>query len=414
MQSSLYRPESVNSQQQRLMGEVDLSQPLSISLWALVMALLLAALFCFLLFSELHRKERVQGSLVPSHGTVHVVAQRPGTLEQIHVREGDEVEKGDALFTIVHPRHYNHSGSLESVLLENSLNQLRLNQLSLSDNQWLLESALKRNQELRDDLQQRHSNLAQQKQFAQQRLVLHLKKLEALNRVASSGRVSPIEISQAKDSVLTMQQGVAVLDHNLLGIQRELRAAAAENLELPFRFEFKTRQLRSERADLESKLEEVRASFRSVIRASKASRITTVQATIGQQIVPGDEMLSLVSEGSDLLAELYLPSKSVGLVAIGDQAILRFDAFPYQKFGQMSAEIVQIDQSLLRPDRHVQIGIEPVYRVRLHLGEQSIKLKDNVYPLKIGMLVEADILLERRRLFDWFIEPIIGFQRRMA
>ena len=61
----LFRPEAIAHKQRSLFGEINLAQPSYFSFWLFSAAFMLAMFFGFALFSELARKERVRGLLVP-------------------------------------------------------------------------------------------------------------------------------------------------------------------------------------------------------------------------------------------------------------------------------------------------------------------------------------------------------------
>jgi len=152
-----------------------------------------------------------------------------------------------------------------------------------------------------------------------------------------------------------------------------------------------------------------------VIRASEPGVVTTLQVVEGQEVGPAAALLVLIPARSRLIAELLLPTRSIGQIKTGDEARLRFDAFPYQKFGLVAAEIIQIDRALLMPDSTSPIHLtEPVYRVRAALMQQAIGDNEASYPLRSGMQVEADILLEKRRLMDWVLKPLVGLKARIG
>ena len=56
---------------------------------------------------------------------------------------------------------------------------------------------------------------------------------------------------------------------------------------------------------------------------------------------------------------------------------------------------------------------EPVYRVRLELDKQTVRTYGNVMPLRSGMLVDASVKLERRKLYEWVLEPIFSISGRL-
>lgn len=102
---------------------------------------------------------------------------------------------------------------------------------------------------------------------------------------------------------------------------------------------------------------------------------------------------------------------AIGFIASGDMVLLRYQAFPYQKFGHQQGQVARISRSALSPGElgsligNAQAG-EPYYRVTVELARQAITAYGKEEALKPGMALDADILGERRRLIEWFIEPL--------
>jgi membrane fusion protein len=127
-------------------------------------------------------------------------------------------------------------------------------------------------------------------------------------------------------------------------------------------------------------------------------------------------LLHILPEGSELIAELLLPTRSAGFIQLGNSTRLRFDAFPYQRFGFIKSEIIRIDQALISPNE-IQLPIslqEPVYRLRAKLNQQQMRAFGKAFDLKSGMLFEADIMLEQRTLIEWLLEPIYSLRGRVS
>jgi membrane fusion protein len=77
----------------------------------------------------------------------------------------------------------------------------------------------------------------------------------------------------------------------------------------------------------------------------------------------------------------------------------------------MDAEILQVDRALKEQDAGAPLpNREPVYRVRALLTRQNIES----FQLRSGMLVEADIMLEKRSLLDWMLAPVTGLKERLG
>jgi len=100
-QRSLFRQEAIEFQQHhRQWGEVALLQPLStkVMTWFIITAV--ALVFTFLFLGQYARKETVVGYLTPISGTSKVFLPQQGTIKEIYVREGQEVQKGQPLLAV--------------------------------------------------------------------------------------------------------------------------------------------------------------------------------------------------------------------------------------------------------------------------------------------------------------------------
>ena len=56
---------------------------------------------------------------------------------------------------------------------------------------------------------------------------------------------------------------------------------------------------------------------------------------------------------------------------------------------------------------------EPLYRITVALDEQSVQAYGQTQPLAAGMQLDADVLLERRRLIEWIFEPLLSVAGRV-
>lgn len=118
---------------------------------------------------------------------------------------------------------------------------------------------------------------------------------------------------------------------------------------------------------------------------------------------------------------MYVPSRAVGFIKPGMTALLRYQAFPYQKFGQHLARVREVAATSVRPDELPTSAAampgasqsEPVYRIRLELAQETLQAYGMAMPLRSGMLVEASVMLERRKLYEWILEPLFSISGRL-
>ena len=125
-------------------------------------------------------------------------------------------------------------------------------------------------------------------------------------------------------------------------------------------------------------------------------------------------LMSVVPSDHKLDAHLYGPSRAVGFVRPGQRVLLRYQAFPYQRFGHYLGEVGSASRTAVNPsDLPAPLATagsatasEPLYRITVQLAQQAVNAYGESRVLQPGMSLEAEVSLERRRLYEWVIEPI--------
>ncbi|SEA43831.1 HlyD family efflux transporter periplasmic adaptor subunit [Alkalimonas amylolytica] len=179
--------------------------------------------------------------------------------------------------------------------------------------------------------------------------------------------------------------------------------------------------LDTDRSQLEQQKVELDARGQLLITAPISGRITNLVADIGASLTSQLPFLTILPENAELRAVLLVPTRAYGFVQPGQDTRIRFDAFPYQRFGLYDGEVIRTAQAIVLPgevDMPVAVQ-EPVYRVEVALAAQEIRAYGNSVPLQSGMLLSADIVLEQRsRSFQqtrssWLFEPILSLKGQL-
>jgi len=137
-----------------------------------------------------------------------------------------------------------------------------------------------------------------------------------------------------------------------------------------------------------------------------------VLAEPGQTVNYGDTLITLIPASSQLQVELYAPSKSVGFIKPRQRVGLRYDSFPYEKFGIQYGTIREITRSSLSSsDIMIRNSLtwkenEGHYRLIVDLEKTTITAYGKQEPLRAGMTVAADVELDNRYLYEWLLEPV--------
>ena len=131
-------------------------------------------------------------------------------------------------------------------------------------------------------------------------------------------------------------------------------------------------------------------------------------------------MLKIVPQNATMQAELLAPSSAIGFIHQGERVLLRYSAFPYQKFGEYWGTVVSISRAALNPEEVESLRpgrrcpgkqTGPFYRVIVKPDSQFVKVYGEERMLPASMQVQAYALLDRRPLYQWILEPLYDLGR---
>lgn len=412
----LFRKQAVDAQKQKLHGDISLAQPLSIYTSAFILLVVIIAIAIFLSFSQYARKETVRGYLVPDKGLIKTYANRSGNIDVLHVQEGDAVTKGMPLVTIVLRRSMLSGEELSESLIEELKQQLSLLNNEQDVNQLIQAQEAERLNTAILDYHQSLNVSVNLGVLLAEKLALQLKQQAQHEKLYRDGYLSTLDYQAQQEKLITVRQERESLKSNQVQIQSELHRTSAELALLPNQYALKEGDISRRRSDIQRQIDETENNYKYVIRASEAGTVAAIQVVAGEYIVSNRPLMSLIPQGAQLVAELLLPTRSAGFVMRGDVARLRFDAFPYQRFGFLESTVTRIDKALLL-DGEAMVPVtlsEPVYRIRTQLSSQSMLAYGDSFSLKSGMLLEADIVLDSRSLLDWLLDPIYSLRGRVG
>lgn len=416
----LFRKEAISHQRKSLVGAITLAQPLPIKVTVTLLVLFVISLSLFLFTAEYSRKETVRGFLMPSKGMIKNFATQGGTVEKVWVDEGSKVEKGDPLITLIVQRN-----SIDGLSLASKLKKQLMSQLELLDdevNQYkIIESKEKINLASKEEaLKQEKLALGKQLKLAEEKLRLLLTQQSDVEQLNINGYISKFEKENQQQVLLEAKQEKQNIARLLLQQNNQINQVIFDKANLSQKYALRISSLLREKSDINNQLSQVINNYSYTVTASNAGTVTGIQVVEGETLSPSEvqskPLLHILPRDSELVAELLLPTRSAGFVAKGQTSRLRFDAFPYQRFGFMEGEITRIDRALIRPNE-VQLPVafqEPVYRLRAKLKQQQMQAYGQAFELKSGMLFEADIMLEQRTLIQWLLEPIYSLKGRVS
>jgi len=417
---SLFRQQAIEHANVRQYGSVLLAQPVSFRWLTWMFVAIAIGIILFFCFFSTTRKAQCQGVLLPTSGVIKVVPVQTGTVREKRVREGQQVKAGDVLFVLNSERSAAAGDAQKTIstLLEGRRDSYRaeLKQLDMQTRQ-RTDALNKRMADIQSDLQRLDNQIALQKQ----RVALSEQSWQRFSDLQASRFISSAQLQDKEADLLDQRQRLSDFFRTRTASQRDLDAADAELRDLKVQTERDAAALQRNVSTVEQDLTDSEARREILIRSPQSGVVTAITAEQGQTVSAGQSLAAVLPAASTLEAEIYAPSRSIGFVKPGMQVLLRYQAYPFQKFGQHTATVTEVASTSLRPDEMALPGAtlpsgaaaEPLYRIRLKLDRQSVKAYGQEMPLRSGMLVDASVLLERRRLYEWVLEPLFSVSGRL-
>lgn len=408
---SLLRQEAIEFQHHhRQWGQVVLLQPLPIRIMAWSITAAAGLVVVFLLLAQYARKETVIGYLTPTSGTVKIFAPQQGTINAIYVEQGQRVEEAQPLMRVATSQIAANGEDVNATLLNTlTLHKDSLARQSAAEEQRTV-SEQKRLTAMIGGLETELVHLRAQIALQNERTQISERLLANIAQLVPKGYISELEKRRREVDLLEQKQNVTALSQQLAARQNQLTETRYALDQLPTYMEEKIQLLRNELTATEQRIAEINGRRAYIIRAPIAGRISTLQASVGQTANPQHLQVQILPAGSVLQAELFVPTRAIGFVRVGQEVKILYDAFPYQHFGTYRGRITTVSQTMLMgSDVSTPVEIkEPFYKVTVALDRPDIDAYGERITLQPDMLLRADIILERRSLMEWLLTPLLG------
>lgn len=415
---SLFREEALSASRVQWLGEIILIRPLTsriLTAVAVVMAALVATLF---FFGSYTRHSNVSGQLMSDLGVVKVYPPQAGIVLKKMVSEGQPVHRGDLLYIVSSERQaINRSDIQETISHQVARRQQSLRD-ELAQTQRVQQDERTALYKKAEALQTELGNVARQLTSQRSRVELAEDAFKRAAQLCEQGFVSK-EVKQQKQAELLDQHlRLQALERDEISLGRELLTTRNDMQSLPLRQHNQLAQIERQLANTEQEWTESEAKRRFAVTAPESGIATAVTAEAGQTIDGSRPLVSIVPEGAQLQAHLYAPSRAIGFIRKDDQVLLRYQAFPFQKFGHAHGVVMSISQTAMSANEFSGVpgagaNTEPLYRITVKLARQTLMAYGKPQPLQAGMLIEADVLQEKRRLYEWVLEPLYSLTGKL-
>ena len=426
----LFRAEALQARQAQWLGSVRIGHNPRFALVAWVSLALGAALIAFAAWGQIARKARVPGLLVPALGTLQLSAVAPGVLAERRVAEGDVVQAGQVLFVLATDRLTTEGPA--AALVAASLQQRRG---SLQAERGAREQQARQRQQVLADraraLDTERAQAEQEAAFAERRVALARKSVERYSQLVIEGFVADVQAQGKQEELIDLQARAEGAKRNAAALAREQQALLSERAATASQWATDSAQLDRAAAALEQESVEVESRKSVAVTAPQAGTVTALHLPLGAGVQAGQTLATLVpatdagsaAQAAPLEAHLYAPSRTAGFIQPGQPVWLRYAAYPYQKFGMAPGRVASVGRTPVNPQdlpagqasalMQAAQSQEPLYRIGVVLAAQTIEAYGQAQPLKPGMTFEADVVQERRAVWEWLLEPVLATAARV-
>ncbi len=378
-----------------------------------------------------------QGKLITTRPNLVVQPLETSVIREIHVRVGDVVNRGDVLAT------------LDPTFSQADLDQLRvrvaeldaaINRLNaeLEGQDYTVTNPLDPNEILQDKLfrQRKSFNAAQLKNFDAQiasaranvetsrnEEVMLVQRLETMNSIESMRSTlmdkkvgSRLNLLLSRDARLDVESNLSRVRGSQVDFSHRVEKLSADRQVFIEDFRKQASQdlvetaAKRNSAAEDLKKAELRRKLIVLTAPADAVVLEIANRTIGSVAREAETLFVLVPRDVPLQAEVDVEGRDIGQVATGQPVRIKYEAYPFQKFGTGSGTVRVVSHDAFAPDaknesmHRVQT---PYYRVLVDIADTKLRRQPEHMQLLPGMAVTAELKVGQRRVISYFLYPLL-------
>lgn len=376
------------------------------------------------------------GKIISSGKIKLIQPLKSGVVNEILVKEGQVVQKGDILVKLQFEEAQNNRQRLEQELLFAQLDKARYLAL-IGDNpmrEFKLPSdipadlAVKTTNLFKNDLAKldtdtfvldgQISEMDAQIKVLQaeiqkvERAIPNLKETVQIKKTLLDEQlVSKIQYLDLERMLIEYQETLKVNRQRLNEATQKKHTLMAQRQQIQIHFKnemaYKLQEALNNESIFFKELENARwIEGLSLIRAPEDGVIQEMEIhTVGGIVTPAQTLMKLAPEHAELQVEATLLNKDIGFVKPGQEARLKIDSFPYTKYGFINGRILFISK-----DAVIDEDLGPVYQMRVSMEKDFINVDGQDINLSPGMSVVTEIKTGKRRMIEYILAPFIKYK----
>lgn len=414
--------------------ETDDDLPLSRHLLMVFIAAFFVIFFMWANFATLDEVTRGEGKVIPSGEVQAVQREEAGIVEEILVREGDEVEAGQILMRLsdiaassdLGANEARYLGLLASITrlqaeadgkstvefpqevmekapgsVTEEMNAFRANQQQkLGQINVLQQQLAQREQEVRE-IETRARDLRETIRLQQQ-------EKEMIEPLVAKGSAPKLELLQLERS---LQERNAELNGLMSGLPRAQSAveearARIEEIESSARAQAQTelaaKLIEMNEAKQRLSALEQRKSRKEIVSPVNGIIQEITVNTIGGVTKPGEDIIKVVPKDDQLIIEGRVRPADRAFIHPGQDAVIKLTSYDFSIYGGLDGKLTYISQDTFEDEQG-----NSYYTVRLTTDKTHLMHKGEKKEITTGMVASIDILTGEKTVMEYLLKPFI-------
>ncbi|MXV43594.1 HlyD family type I secretion periplasmic adaptor subunit [Saccharibacter sp. 17.LH.SD] len=398
-------------------------------------------------FFPINKVVSVKGRLITTQPTLVIQPFESAIIRSLDVHVGDYVRKGQV---VAHLDPTLTQADMDNLVVQSESLQAEVDRLKAEATGQIYrpdinipasvqqgEAFLRRQQDYRahiQDFDQRIASMESDLQGARANAAMYASKLRVMSAVLEMRRREQEEQVGSRLSTLGSQDAQMDAERSLITAQQTANAtenklsalkATRESYIQSFKADAYASLTQSERrlAEVQSEYRKGRLRQRLILLRAPADGIVLTQAavSVGAVVEPQVRVMTMVPTDSGLEMEAILRAQDAGFVKMGDRALVKFAAFPYDLYGGAKATVKVISADTFLPDEaassNIRAGLNPedlmgdgtpvFYRVRLRIDKYTLHGQPPFFHPAPGVPVAADIDVGKRTIMKYLFSRVV-------
>lgn len=396
-QSSLFREQALQNNTQRIFGTSFL--PRSLSMWPMILLLasICAGVLTIAIFGTFSTSANLEGKVVPSQGVIEVNAPVAGYIDEILVAVGAPVSEKTKIGTIFPNsslRDLGKEGDRYLSSVKTQIQGLTEERLSLIEKTNL---ALGLENNKITDIKKQIYALEKENAELSKQLNIIAGINSSFESLDQEGASSKLELSNSRLQVSQAEQQKAILHGAILRKKMELAQAVGQTQLLPVELNLALSNLDEKIASLTQEQIKYERNNYVALFSPVRGEVSSVTAISRSRVEVGEQIASIISSDSSPEAHLYISSRNITSLEVGNVLKLEIDAYPREIFGTFLATVTEISKSSLEgkntPDSEESADY---FLVKCQFNEL---LENDEISFKPGMVVTARVVRKKAKIW---------------